>query len=800
MGAGVWLGLRNRVVAIPPLFKRKARPMITRPAALGAPQTGLVLSPKEYPIVRRDESVVDNLHGVKVADPYRFLEDPDSPETRAFVDAQNELTAKVLPQCETRENFKELFTSLYDYAKQGTPFKCGDRYYYFYNSGLQQQYVLYSQQNLDSPAKVLLDPNTLSKDGTIALKDTEFSEDGRLMAYQLSSGGSDWAWIQVMSISPDGEPNVLPDKLELVKFSSLAWTHDHKGFFYNRFPKGGKEGQELGTETNINTNQLLCYHKVGTPQSEDPIVWHTPAQPEWMTGASLSDDGRYVLLYVSEGCQPANRLFIVDTHELTERTPDGLIDWKAYDVNTGRKKLPVKKLVDNFDASYSYVANEGTTFYFKTNLKAPRYKIVKTDVARPTPPSSWQDLVPEHEKDVLKGALALKGDALVTRYLRDVRGELQLRSLSTGALQQEFELESVGSVTGVSGQRKESEFFFSFTSFVEPGATYRVDLSAPTGTKHVPTLFKRTELKVPHNPADYETKQVFVPSKDGTRIPMFITHKKGLKLDGSLPTLLYGYGGFNISLEPGFSATRLTFMRGYNGVYAQASIRGGGEYGVGWRDAGSLQHKQNCFDDFQACAEHLIAAGYASPATLTIQGGSNGGLLVAACANQRPDLYACVLGQVGVMDMLRFHKFTIGHAWQSDFGSPDKAKEFEYILPYSPLHNVRVPEGGSRQYPAVLLTTGDHDDRVVPLHSYKLIAELQHTLGGPESAQRNPLIIRIDVRSGHGAGKPTKKIIEEAADSFGFAAKCMRAKWVDAPLPKPDQPEAATPTPASANA
>ncbi|KAF5837923.1 prolyl endopeptidase [Dunaliella salina] len=423
-----------------------------------------------------------------------------------------------------------------------------------------------------------------------------------------------------------------------------------------------------------------------------------------MTGASLSDDGRYVLLYVSEGCQPANRLFLVDTQELTERTPDGSIDWKAYDVNTGRKKLPVKKLVDNFDASYSYVANEGTTFYFKTNLKAPRYK-----------------------------------------YLRDVRGQLQLRSLSTGALQQEFELETVGSVTGVSGQRKESEFFFSFTSFVEPGATYRVDLSAPTGTKHVPALFKRTELKVPHNPADYETKQVFVPSKDGTRIPMFITHKKGLKLDSSLPTLLYGYGGFNISLEPGFSATRLTFMRGYNGVYAQASIRGGGEYGVGWRDAGSLQHKQNCFDDFQACAEHLIAAGYCSPSKLTIQGGSNGGLLVAACANQRPDLYACVLGQVGVMDMLRFHKFTIGHAWQSDFGSPDKAKEFEYILPYSPLHNVRVPEGGSRQYPAVLLTTGDHDDRVVPLHSYKLIAELQHTLGGPESAQKNPLIIRIDV-------------------------------------------------------
>jgi len=777
-------------------------------ASLGAPQTGLSVEPSQYPEVRRDEGVVEKLHGLRIADPYRYLEDPDAEETRKFVEAQNALTNTVLDKCETRAQFKELFTQLYDYPKFGTPFRRGPRYYYYHNSGLQQQYVLYSQASLSGEASVLLDPNTLSADGTVALKDIEFSDDGKYMSYSLSSGGSDWAWIEVMSIGADGTPTKLGNKLDFVKFSSMAWTHDNKGFFYNRYPDP-KGVTDLGTETDKSTNQLLCYHVLGTPQSEDAVVYALPAHPTWMTGASVTDDGRYVLLYVSEGCQPANRIYYIDMQALSERKADGSVDWNAYDFYKGRKKLPVVKLVDSFTASFSYVANEGTRFTFKTNLNAPRYRVVRVDVAKPGPVDTWADLVPQHERDVLKSAVALKGDHLVVRYLRDVRGALQLRSLATGALVREFSLPGVGSVTGFSGERKDDEFFFSFTSFVEPGATYRVDLSGGVGAE--PTLFRRTELKVDHNPAAYETRQLFVASKDGTQVPMFVTHKKGLKLDGRNPTLLYGYGGFNISLEPGFSASRLAFMRGYNGVYAQANLRGGGEYGIEWRDAGSCANKQNVFDDFQACAEALVREGYCSPATLTIQGGSNGGLLVAACANQRPDLYAAVIGQVGVMDMLRFHKFTIGHAWCTDYGDPDKAQDFAAILPYSPLHNVAAPEGGSRQYPAVILATGDHDDRVVPLHTLKLVATLQHELvtkyltgsaagpaadnGGASAGatpQRNPLVARIEVRAGHGAGKPTAKIIEEAADLYGFAAKAMKASWVDAPAkPKAAPPPAA---------
>ncbi|KAL6754676.1 prolyl oligopeptidase [Haematococcus lacustris] len=770
-------GLQRNPRLLSRLFCRRARPVMRPAAALGAPQTGLSVEPSAYPKVRRDESVVDTLHGVKVADPYRWLEDPDSEETGAFVAAQNQLTNEVLAQCDTRQAFKDLFTQLYDYPKYGTPFRRGSRYYYYYNSGLQQQYVLYSQAGLQEPAQVLLDPNTLSQDGTVALKDIEFSEDGSLLAYSLSSGGSDWAWIQVMRIQPDGSTQQLPDKLVDVKFSSIAWTHDNAGFFYNRFVRPAGVA-DLGTETDINTNQMLCYHVLGQPQEADALVYALPAHPTWMIGASITDDGQYLLLYVSEGCQPSNRVYYVDMKLLTERTGDGAVDWTKYDFKKGAKKLPVVKLVDEFVAAYGCVANQGSLMYFRTNLGAPRYKVVACDVRTPSPPSSWCDLIPEHPRDVLKSAVALKGDALVVRYLRDVRGALQLRSLASGSLRKEFELPGLGSITGFSGERKDSEFFFSFTSFVEPGATYRVDLE---GEGLEPQLFRRTELRLQHDPDDYQTHQVFVRSKDGTQVPLFITHPRGLQLDGSNPTLLYGYGGFNISLEPGFSASRLAFMRGYRGVFAQANLRGGGEYGTQWRDAGSKENKQNVFDDFQACAEHLVSAGYCSPAKLTIQGGSNGGLLVAACANQRPDLFACVLGQVGVMDMLRFHKFTIGHAWTTDYGCADNARDLEFLLPYSPLHNVCTPLGGSRQYPAVLLATGDHDDRVVPLHSHKLIATLQHNLvvSQPETTpQRNPLLIRVEVRAGHGAGKPTAKVIDEAADLYSFAAKCMHASWV----------------------
>ncbi|GFR49589.1 hypothetical protein Agub_g11655, partial [Astrephomene gubernaculifera] len=787
------------------IFSKRARPIMRPPAALGAPQTGLSVDPSRYPTVRRGE-VVETLHGVRVADPYRWLEEPDAEETRAFVDSQNALTSEVLRQCDTREQFKQLFTALYDYPKFGVPFKAGSRYYYYHNSGLQQQYVIYSTSSPDSPKppQLFFDPNALSADGTTALSNMSWSEDGGLAAYSLSSGGSDWNCIQVLRVDQTGAqpPAPLDDKLELVKFSCMEWTHDNRGFFYNRYPDPASRPSSLGTETDISTHQQLCYHVVGTPQSSDPVIWAMPDHPTWNSGAGVTEDGRYLLLYVTEGCQPANRLYVADMAALGRRE-DGGVDWGTYDFFKGSRRLPLVPLVDDFRGSFSVVANEGPTFYVKTNLGAPRYRIVRIDdVMNPGPPESWPDHIPQHDKDVLKGALALQGDALVLHYMRDVASVMQLRSLTRGSLLRELPLPGVGSVGSMSGDRKGSELFFSFTSFVEPGAIYRLD-TAP-GCPPEPALFRRTQLSVPHDPAEFVTKQVFVPSRDGTRIPLFIVHRAGLTLSGSSPTLLYGYGGFNIALTPGFSASRLAFMRGYNGVFAQANLRGGGEYGTEWRDAGSKHNKQNVFDDFQACAEYLISCGYCSPSTLTIQGGSNGGLLVAACANQRPDLFACVLGQVGVMDMLRFHRFTIGHAWTTDYGNPDDPDDFAAILPYSPLHNVRLPAGGSRQYPAFMLATGDHDDRVVPLHSLKLAATLQHQLAGEGARQqlqqqegqgqqqqqdggssggedgppqRNPLLLRVEVKAGHGAGKPTDKIIAETADLFAFAAKCMRASW-----------------------
>ncbi|KIZ07661.1 prolyl endopeptidase [Monoraphidium neglectum] len=562
---------------------------------VGAPQSQLSVDPSRYPTVRRDESVVEELHGVKIADSYRWLEDPDSEETQKFVEAQNELTNSVLAQCDTREQFKALFTDLYNYPKYGTPFKKGSRYYYYFNSGLQQQFVLYTQASLEAEPWVLLDPNTLSEDGTVALRDASFSDDGSLLAYQLSSGGSDWARIKVLRIKEDGTGEELEDTLEFVKFSCLAWTHDNLGFFYNRYREPEKSA-DLGTETESATDQQLCYHVLGTPQSQDVVVWAIPEHPTWMSSAEVSDDGKHLLLYVSEGCQPKNRLFHLDLSVIPKDATTGALDFSRFDFFGSGEKLPVSKLVDDFDASYDYVANEGDTFYFKTNLEAPRYRVVKAQLPAPGPPSSWPDVVPQHPKDLLQSAVALEGDNLVLRYLRDVRGTLALHRLSDGGLVTDFALPGIGSIGGFSGSRKGTEFFFSFQSFVEPGATYRGDASEPEAQ---PALFRATKLSVEHDPSDYEVKQLFATSKDGTKVPMFVTHRKGLQLDGSNPTLLYAYGGFNISLEPTFSPSRLTWLKAYGGVYVQANLRGGGEYGVEWRDAGSKQNKQHVFDDFQ---------------------------------------------------------------------------------------------------------------------------------------------------------------------------------------------------------
>ncbi|KAK9792686.1 hypothetical protein WJX73_000704 [Symbiochloris irregularis] len=774
VGCGLALYYRRQTVKTFALSGR----LLTNP---GAPVAPITVAPSEYPKVRRDESVVETLHGVSVSDPYRWLEDPDSEETRSFVSAQNALTSKVLESCETRDKFSGLMKQLFDYPRYGCPFKRGSRYYYSHNSGLQAQNVIYTQKSVEAEATVLLDPNKFSEDGTVALEGMKFSEDGSLLAYELAKGGSDWHSIKIMGIdAATGKGKDLQEELHHIKFNSTAWTHDNKGFFYNRYPAPSKGGGDLGTETDANKGQQLWYHVVGAPQSSDAFLLDFPDQPEWMASAEITDDGRFLLVSISMGCEPSNQLWYLDLQRLpTSKGASSGLDFSQYDKQKGASAdaLPLNKLIDEFEAAWEVLANEGTSFTLMTNQDAPRYRIVRGDIAGAQSPKEYQDLIPQHDTHLLQWACAMKGDALVVCYLQHARSKLQRHSLASGQHVGDVPLPGLGSVREFSGRRRDSEAFFLYTDFTVPAAIYRFRVD---GKEEEPKLFRQAKLKVDNfSPDQFESHQVFVTSPDGTKVPMFIVHKKGISLDGSNTTLLYGYGGFNISLEPSFSVARLCFMLAYNGVFAMANLRGGGEYGLKWRNSGSLHNKQNVFDDFAACAEHLTASNYCSASKLIIQGGSNGGLLVAACANQRPDLFACGIAQVGVHDMLRFHKFTIGHAWITDFGNPDKMADFEYLMTYSPIHNVRVPSSGSRQHPAMLLTSGDHDDRVVPLHTHKLLATLQHTLAGSgrDSLQRNPLLARYETKAGHGAGKPTEKIIAEYADIFGFAAAVTSATW-----------------------
>eukprot|EP00053_Salpingoeca_punica_P019335 m.194798 g.194798 ORF g.194798 m.194798 type:complete len:755 (-) comp17625_c0_seq1:1748-4012(-) len=696
-----------------------------------------------YPAARRE----DGLHeGDKVEDPYRWLEDPDSEETRAFVTAQNDISHPLLAT-PIRDKFAKRHTELYNYPKYGCPFKRGERYFYFYNTGLQNHSVLYVQDSLDGEARVFLDPNTLSEDGTVSLRTVAFSEDGRLMAYGLSKSGSDWMSLKVRDVEKNAD---LSDDLQWVKFSCLSWTHDNKGFFYNCYDQPKTAGVDAGTETDMNVHQKLYYHVVGDSQDKDILCYDVPEHPKWMIGAEVTNDGKYVLLSLSEGCDPVNRLFYAPLGPITGR-------------------LDVIKVVDNFDAQYEYISNEGTVFTFKTNLKAPKYRIIRADLAAQE--LNWQSLLPE-AADVLEWAAVINHSDLVVAYLRDVKSILELRRLDTAELITNFPID-IGYVEGFSGRHKDTLMFYKFVSFLTPGSIYYCDLSKGKDGLQ-PKTFRTTEI-AGIDTSTFETKQVFYKSKDGTRVPMFILHKKGLKLDGSNAAFLYGYGGFNISLTPSFSASRLLFVHHFNGVYAVANLRGGGEYGEEWHKAGTKANKQNVFDDFQAAAQFLIDEKYTQSSKLAINGGSNGGLLVAACINQRPDLFGCAVAAVGVMDMLRFHKFTIGHAWITDYGCADEEEDFKFLIKYSPLHNVRVQES---QYPSTLLMTGDHDDRVVPLHSLKLIATLQYVLGA-DPKQTNKLLVRVETKAGHGAGKPTSKIIEETADMFGFIASSLGLQWTD---------------------
>ncbi|KAK5903446.1 hypothetical protein CgunFtcFv8_007226 [Champsocephalus gunnari] len=688
----------------------------------------------QYPQAYRDDAVMDAYHDDKVPDPYSWLEDPDSEKTQAFVTAQNQLTVPYLESCEVRDLFKERMTELYDYPKYSCPFKRGDKYFHFYNTGLQNQSVMYMQDSLDAEPKVFLDPNTFSEDGTVALRGYAFSEDGENLAYGTSASGSDW--VEICFLQVEGA-KALEDRLERVKFSCMSWTHDGKGLFYNSYPE--QKGKSDGTETSANLHQKLYFHILGTPQSEDVLCAEFPDQPKWMAGAEVSDDGGYLLLSIREGCDPVNRLWYCDL----KTTPEGI---------TGL--LPWVKLIDNFDAEYEYVTNEGTLFTFKTNLDAPRYRLINIDFASPAQ-TNWKELIPQHDKDVIVFATCTFSSYVFVCFLHDVKNVLKMYRLSSGEELRTFPLD-VGSVVGFTGRKRDSEIFYYFTSFLSPAIIYHCDLTKEPLQPHI---FREVTVKG-FSPSDYQTTQIFYPSKDGTEIPMFIVHKKGLKLDGS---------------HPACRGSSLSDI--WEECWLLPTSEEGGEYGETWHKAGMLANKQNCFTDFQCAAEYLVKEGYTTSSKLTINGGSNGGLLVAACVNQRPELFGCAVAQVGVMDMLKFHKFTIGHAWTTDFGCSEEKPQFDWLMKYSPLHNIRIPEGNGVQYPSVLLLTGDHDDRVVPLHSLKFIATLQHIVGR-SSKQTNPLFILVDTKSGHGAGKPTSKVIQEVADTYAFIARCLNISWV----------------------
>ena len=673
--------------------------------------------PLQYPAARHDD-VVDDYHGTKIADPFRWLEDDNSEETKAWVKAQNAVTFDYLKSIPERETLKTRLKSLWNYERFGIPAKHGTRWFYTRNSGLQNQSVLYVAESLDAEPKVLLDPNGLSKDGTVSLTVTSISDDGKWLAYGTSSGGSDWNEFRIRNVDT-GED--LPEVLKWIKFSGASWAADGSGFYYGRFPEP-KKGAAM---TEANKNKRLYFHKLNTAQSEDPEVYSNPEKPDWGFYAGVTDDGRYLIISVSEGTDPKNRLYYKDLSQ-----PDAA----------------VVKLFDDFDAEYTFIDNVGTTFYFHTNKDAPRYRVASVDISKPT---ALKELVPQGEEKL--ESVSIVGDQLICERLKDARSSVTAYDLN-GKLIREVELPGIGSVGGFGGKRVDKETFYSFSSFTVPGAIYRYDIA--TGKS---TIYR--EPKLDFDGSQFETKQVFFKSKDGTRVPMFITHRKGLKLDGSNRCLLYGYGGFNISLTPVFSVGRAVWLE-QGGIYAMVNLRGGGEYGEEWHEAGTKLKKQKVFDDFIAAAETLIKDGYTKSEKLAIQGGSNGGLLVGACMTQRPELFGAALPAVGVMDMLRFHKFTIGWAWKSDYGSSENADEFKALHAYSPLHNLKP---GTR-YPSTLVMTADHDDRVVPAHSFKFAATLQEA----QAKDGPPVLIRIETSAGHGAGTALNKLIEETADQWAF--------------------------------
>lgn len=681
--------------------------------------TMIACAPQQKKLVYPETAKVDTVDvyfGTQVPDPYRWLENDTTTATAAWVEAQNLVTNDYLSQIPFRTQLLKRMTDLTNYEKISAPFKKHGKYYFYKNDGLQNQSVLYVQDALNSEPRVFLDPNKLSDDGTVAMTGLDFSNDGKYAAYTISRSGSDWTEIYVMDAATG---KLLGDHIVWAKFSGASWKGD--GFYYSAYdaPKKGKEF------SNVNENHKVYYHKIGEPQSSDKLVYQNPAYPKRFYSAGTSEDERLLFLFEA-GAGRGNNLFMQ---------------------NLTKPGSPIMQLTTDFEYNYSPIEVIGDKMYLYTNYGAPKGRIMVADINKPML-ADWKELVAE--SDAVLSGMQVIGDKLFLTYDKDASNHAYVYDLN-GKQLQEIKLPSLGSV-GFSGNKDDKECFFGFTSFTIPGAIYKYDMD-----KNAYELYRAP--KVQFNSDDFVTEQVFFPSKDGVNVPMFLTYKKGLKKDGTNPVFLYGYGGFNISLNPGFSTSRIPFLEN-GGIYAQVNLRGGGEYGEEWHVAGTKMQKQNVFDDFISAAEYLIKDKFTNKDKMAIVGGSNGGLLVGACMTQRPDLFHVAIPQVGVMDMLRYHKFTIGWNWASDYGTSDDSKEmFEYLKGYSPLHNLKP----GTKYPATMVTTADHDDRVVPAHSFKFAATLQECNDGT-----NPTIIRIDSKAGHGAGKPIAKVLEEQADIYGF--------------------------------
>lgn len=669
----------------------------------------------KYPATKKIDHK-DNYHGTIVPDPYRWLEDPNSEETKKWVEEQNNITYEYLDKIPFREKIKNRLTELWNYERYSAPSKIGDFYVYSKNDGLQEQSVLYIQKGLNGQPEVFLDPNKFSNDGSVSLAGLSFSKDYKFASYMISKGGSDWREIFVMDVN---SRQLLPDYIKWSKFGGMTWYKD--GFYYNRYDEP-LPGEEL---KQANEYQKLFYHKLGTNQSDDILIWEDKENPKRLFGAMVTEDEKYLIINVLQGSSSFNGVMYKDLQSNSE----------------------IKWLFDQFDSRYSVIDNIDNNFLVLTNYEAPNGKLILVDPSKPEK-ENWKTIISE-SKNVIQG-ISILDDKLFVTYLKDANNKVSVFDI-TGKYLYDVELPTLGTVSGFGGERKETETFYTFTSFTYPPTIFKYDIR-----NNKSEIFRKSDVKF--DMTDYETKQIFYESKDGTKIPLFIVHKKGLKLDGSNPALLYAYGGFNISMQPGFSVARIPLLEN-NVIYAMACLRGGSEYGEEWHKAGMLEKKQNVFDDFIAAAEWLIKNKYTSPEKLAIQGGSNGGLLIGAVVNQRPELYKVAFPQVGVMDMLRFHKFTIGWAWVSEYGSSDNPDQFKFLYAYSPLHNIKKRDN----YPATLVTTADHDDRVVPAHSFKYTATLQENNAG-----KNPTLIRIETKVGHGAGTSTSKTIELTADMWSF--------------------------------